>query len=79
MGCAWRVIRGAAKTARSSSCCTAAGRPRHAWRGTGETLAAGYRAVALDARGHGDSGWDADGIYGPNAVGRGSPVRGGGP
>jgi pimeloyl-ACP methyl ester carboxylesterase len=45
------------------------GQTRHAWRGTGETLAAaGYRAVAFDARGHGDSGWDADGIYGPDAM-----------
>jgi pimeloyl-ACP methyl ester carboxylesterase len=40
------------------------GQTRHAWKGTGETLAqAGYRAVALDARGHGDSGWAADGDY----------------
>jgi pimeloyl-ACP methyl ester carboxylesterase len=40
------------------------GQTRHAWKGTGETLArAGYRAVALDARGHGDSDWAADGDY----------------
>jgi non-heme chloroperoxidase len=40
------------------------GQTRHAWKGTGETLAgAGYRAVALDARGHGDSEWATDGDY----------------
>jgi non-heme chloroperoxidase len=34
------------------------GQTRHAWKGTGETLAeAGYRVVAYDARGHGDSDW----------------------
>lgn len=34
------------------------GQTRHAWKGAGETLAAaGYRAIAFDARGHGDSGW----------------------
>lgn len=34
------------------------GQTRHAWKGTGEILAkAGYRAIAFDARGHGDSGW----------------------
>ena len=41
------------------------GQTRHAWKGAGETLgAAGYRAVAFDARGHGDSDWSHDGIYG---------------
>jgi pimeloyl-ACP methyl ester carboxylesterase len=40
------------------------GQTRHAWKGTGETLAkAGYRSVALDARGHGDSEWATDGDY----------------
>lgn len=34
------------------------GQTRHAWKGAGEALgAAGYHAVAFDARGHGDSGW----------------------
>ena len=34
------------------------GQTRHAWKGAGETpAAAGYRAIAFDARGHGDSGW----------------------
>ena len=38
------------------------GQTRHAWKGTGETLGkAGYHVVALDARGHGDSGWTEDG------------------
>ncbi|MEQ9122681.1 MAG: alpha/beta fold hydrolase, partial [Alphaproteobacteria bacterium] len=37
------------------------GQTRHAWKGAGETLAeAGYRAIAFDARGHGDSGWAAE-------------------
>jgi alpha-beta hydrolase superfamily lysophospholipase len=32
------------------------GQTRHAWKGVGEALAAnGYRVVAYDARGHGDS------------------------
>jgi len=40
------------------------GQTRHAWKGTGEKLAqAGFRAYALDARGHGDSGWAPDGDY----------------
>lgn len=40
------------------------GQTRHAWKGAGETLgAAGYDAVALDARGHGDSGWSPAGEY----------------
>jgi non-heme chloroperoxidase len=41
------------------------GQTRHAWKGVGERLgAAGYRAVAFDARGHGDSDWAPDGRYG---------------
>lgn len=41
------------------------GQTRHAWKGTGELLgAAGYHAVAFDARGHGDSDWAPDGHYG---------------
>jgi non-heme chloroperoxidase len=40
------------------------GQTRHAWKGTGERLgAAGYYAVAFDARGHGDSDWAEDGLY----------------
>ena len=40
------------------------GQTRHAWKGTGEQLAgAGYHAVSLDARGHGDSGWSTSGDY----------------
>jgi len=40
------------------------GQARHTWRETGASLAAaGYRAVAPDARGHGDSGWAPDGRY----------------
>jgi len=39
------------------------GQTRHAWRATAPTLASGgWRVVALDLRGHGDSDWpDADG------------------
>jgi len=47
------------------------GQTRHAWKNTGETLAAaGYRAIALDARGHGDSGWadNADDYTGEKMV-----------
>src|SRR5882757_10075703 len=40
------------------------GQTRHSWSGTFEMLAgAGYRVVSYDARGHGESGWSADGIY----------------
>ncbi len=41
------------------------GQTRHA----GETLgAAGYHAVAFDARGHGDSQWAPDGVYGQDIM-----------
>lgn len=40
------------------------GQTRHAWKGTGEQLGrAGYRVIAYDARGHGDSEWAPDGDY----------------
>jgi len=40
------------------------GQTRHAWGGTAAALAAaGWYAVALDLRGHGDSEWAADGDY----------------
>jgi pimeloyl-ACP methyl ester carboxylesterase len=45
------------------------GQTRHAWKNTGKILgAAGYHAVAFDARGHGDSDWDADGLYSQDAM-----------
>lgn len=45
------------------------GQTRHAWKGTGEALgAAGYYAVAFDARGHGDSDWAPDGLYGEDVM-----------
>lgn len=41
-----------------------AGQTRHSWRGAGERLAqTGWRAVSVDARGHGDSDWPEDGDY----------------
>ena len=40
------------------------GQTRHSWRGTGRAIArAGWYAIALDARGHGDSAWAEDGNY----------------
>ena len=40
------------------------GQTRHAWKGAGRALGeAGYRAVAFDARGHGDSDWSREAIY----------------
>jgi non-heme chloroperoxidase len=40
------------------------GQTRHAWGGTAAALArAGWYAIALDLRGHGDSDWAADGDY----------------
>ena len=45
------------------------GQTRHAWKGAGEILgAAGYFAVAFDARGHGDSDWAPDGLYGQDVM-----------
>lgn len=45
------------------------GQTRHAWKNAGETLgAAGYHAVAFDARGHGDSDWAPDGLYTQDAM-----------
>ncbi|MGW7101634.1 alpha/beta fold hydrolase [Streptomyces sp. NPDC054838] len=41
------------------------GQTRHAWDRTGPRLAAlGWRVIAPDLRGHGTSGWSADGDYG---------------
>ena len=40
------------------------GQTRHAWKRTAAVLAQhGYCAIAVDQRGHGDSGWSADGAY----------------
>ena len=45
------------------------GQTRHAWKGAGAHLgAAGYHAVAFDARGHGDSDWAKDGNYTQDAM-----------
>lgn len=41
-----------------------AGQTRHAWNRSARALAAdGWHAITLDARGHGDSAWCADGDY----------------
>ncbi|MEM6999188.1 MAG: alpha/beta hydrolase [Pseudomonadota bacterium] len=45
------------------------GQTRHAWKGTGEALAAsGIAAYSLDARGHGDSDWSSTADYGQDAM-----------
>ncbi len=45
------------------------GQTRHAWKGAGQKLAeAGYLAVSLDARGHGDSDWAPDGDYSTDSL-----------
>lgn len=45
------------------------GQTRHAWKGTGQALGrAGYHAVAIDARGHGDSDWAPHGDYGQDRM-----------
>ncbi|MFZ2173259.1 MAG: alpha/beta hydrolase [Rhodococcus sp. (in: high G+C Gram-positive bacteria)] len=45
------------------------GQTRHSWRNTGRSLAAdGWSAIAVDARGHGDSQWAPDGDYGIDAL-----------
>lgn len=42
------------------------GQTRHAWAGAVRRLAgAGYRALSLDLRGHGESDWSPDGDYHP--------------
>ncbi len=41
------------------------GQTRHAWGGTARALAAaGWYAISIDQRGHGDSDWASDGRYG---------------
>jgi pimeloyl-ACP methyl ester carboxylesterase len=45
------------------------GQTRHSWRRAARTLAGnGWVATTLDARGHGDSGWAADGDYSMDAL-----------
>jgi non-heme chloroperoxidase len=45
------------------------GQTRHAWKNVGEQLGrAGYHAIAFDARGHGESDWAPDGVYGQDAM-----------
>jgi pimeloyl-ACP methyl ester carboxylesterase len=45
------------------------GQTRHSWAGTARALAAaGWSSVSLDARGHGDSEWAADGDYTMDAL-----------
>ncbi|WP_312871684.1 alpha/beta fold hydrolase [Amycolatopsis acididurans] len=40
------------------------GQTRHSWARTARGLAAqGWRAITVDARGHGDSSWSRDGVY----------------
>lgn len=47
------------------------GQTRHAWGATAARLGeAGWRAIALDMPGHGDSGWPEDGDYSPPAMAR---------
>ncbi len=47
------------------------GQSRSAWRGSARTVgAAGYYGITFDLRGHGDSGWAADGDYLLDAFGR---------
>lgn len=45
------------------------GQTRHSWQGTLDRLAAaGFRAIAYDARGHGESDWAPDGDYSISAL-----------
>jgi pimeloyl-ACP methyl ester carboxylesterase len=47
------------------------GQTRHAWGGAARALAgAGYFAISIDMRGHGESGWAADGDYDAEAFAR---------
>jgi len=41
------------------------GQTRHSWSGAAASIAArGWQAISLDLRGHGDSDWSPDGLYG---------------
>ncbi|WP_067672465.1 alpha/beta fold hydrolase [Nocardia miyunensis] len=45
------------------------GQTRHSWQQTGARLAEyGWTSIALDARGHGESGWSADADYSQDAM-----------
>jgi pimeloyl-ACP methyl ester carboxylesterase len=45
------------------------GQTRHSWKGAAAAIAAsGWHTLSLDARGHGDSGWAADGDYSMQAL-----------
>jgi pimeloyl-ACP methyl ester carboxylesterase len=47
------------------------GQTRHAWKNTARRVAeSGWRTIALDARGHGESGWASDGDYSLDALAR---------
>jgi pimeloyl-ACP methyl ester carboxylesterase len=47
------------------------GQSRRSWHGSAERVAgAGYYALCVDLRGHGESGWAADGDYALDAFGR---------
>jgi len=47
------------------------GQTRHSWQSTAERLAErGWKAVSLDLRGHGESGWDPEGDYEMHAFAR---------
>ena len=46
------------------------GQTRHSWSSTAQRLAnKGWYALTYDHRGHGDSGWSADGVYGGDLFG----------
>ncbi|MAG32960.1 MAG: hypothetical protein CL908_18950 [Deltaproteobacteria bacterium] len=44
------------------------GNEAHLWDDFVPTIAPHYRVLAVDQRGHGDSGWDADGRYDPETM-----------
>jgi len=45
------------------------GQTRHSWAGAGRRLGeSGWRALALDLRGHGESDWSPDGVYGVDVL-----------
>ncbi|NGP07409.1 alpha/beta hydrolase [Rhodococcus sp. 14C212] len=47
------------------------GQTRNSWRSTGETFAGrGWRTVAYDARGHGESDWSPQGVYDTGVLSR---------
>ena len=64
MACVWRPMWRAAESRGSVVLAHGGGQTRHSWASTATRLAeSGWKTIALDLRGHGESQWAADGDY----------------